>query len=99
GARLCGYDSPEELLAAPLAEVMQRFDLSGEEGAPFPIADLPGRLALEGKQPGEVLLRVRDRDSGATRWSLVHAFPLPGSGREVLSAVNNIRYVMVAPVA
>jgi len=88
GARLCGYDSPEELLAAPLAEVMQRFELFDEEGEAFAADDLPGRLALEGKHPSEVLIRVRERDSGATRWSLVHAFPVTDSAGSRTSVIT-----------
>ncbi len=99
GARLCGYDSPEELLAAPLAEVMQRFELFDEEGEAFAADDLPGRLALEGEHPAEVLIRVRERDSGATRWSLVHAFPVTDSTGAVLYAVNFFRDVTDRTVA
>ena len=93
GARLCGYGSPEELLAAPLSEVMQRFELFDENGDPFAPGDLPGQLALDGKHPPEVLIRVRERDTGATRWSLVHAFPIAGAPGEVLYAVNLFRDV------
>ena len=99
GARLCGYDSPAELLAAPLAEVMQRFELFDEEGRPFAGGLLPGRLALEGKHPPEVLIRVHERDSGTTRWSLVHALPITDPAGDVLYAVNLFRDVTERTVA
>ena len=59
----------------------------------MPPGDLPGQLALDGKHPPEVLIRVRERDTGATRWSLVHAFPIAGAPGEVLYAVNLFRDV------
>ena len=93
GARLCGYGSPEELLAAPLSEVMLRFELFDENGDPFAPGDLPGQLALDGKHPPEVLIRVRERDTEATRWSLVNAFPITGAAGGVLYAVNLFRDV------
>jgi PAS domain S-box-containing protein len=93
GARLCGYDSPEELLSAPLAEVTQRFELFDEEGNPFELGSLPGRLALRGQHPPEALIRVRDRRSGATRWSLVQALPVTDAAGDVLFAVNLFRDV------
>jgi PAS domain S-box-containing protein len=93
GARLCGYSSPEELLSAPLAEVMERFELFDEEGNPFEVGSLPGRLALEGRHPPETLIRVRDRSSGATTWSLVQALPVTDPAGDVLFAVNLFRDV------
>jgi PAS domain S-box-containing protein len=93
GARLCGYDSPAELLSAPPAEVVSRFELFDESGQPFPTDALPGRLALQGRHPPEILIRVRERASGAIRSSLVQAFPVTGADGEVLYAVNVFRDV------
>ena len=45
--RVLGFASADELLAAPLSEVMSRFDLFDEDGQPFPLEELPGRKALE----------------------------------------------------
>ncbi len=44
-ARLLGYDSPDELLAAPLSALTERFELLDETGKPLPPEMLPGRLA------------------------------------------------------
>jgi PAS domain S-box-containing protein len=93
GARLCGFDSAAELLSAPLSEVVARFELYDEEGRPFPLDRLPGRLALQGKRSSEVLVRVRERGSGALRWSLVQAYPVTDSTGEVLYALNLFRDV------
>jgi PAS domain S-box-containing protein len=93
GARLCGFDSPEQLLRATPEEVVARFDLYDADGAPFPISALPGRMALQGEQPPEVLIRVRERDTGTARWSLVEAFAVRGESGEIAYAVNVFRDV------
>lgn len=87
-ARLIGFSSPQALLAAPLAEVMQRFEVFGEDGQPFPIEKLPARAALQGRGGGAVVLRYRTRDGGGDRWSKVRAFPLLGSSGQVTYAIN-----------
>ena len=94
GARLCGYDSPEELLAAPLAEVMQRFELFDEEGEAFAADDLPGRLALDGQasvRGADPRPRARFRRPRAGR--SFNAFPITDSTGAVLYAVNLFRDV------
>src|SRR6185436_5791336 len=91
GAVLCGFDTPEELLGASPAEVVARFELFDEHGEPFPITALPGRVALQGEEPDEVLIRVRERGSGATRWSLVGAFAVRDDSGEIAYVVNLFR--------
>jgi len=93
GARLCGFDSAAELLSASVEEVTARFELFDEHGEPFPLQALPGRLALQGRHPPEVLIRVRERGPGAIRWSLVQAYPVTDAAGEVLYAVNLFRDV------
>jgi PAS domain S-box-containing protein len=93
GARLCGFDTPAELLGASPEEVVARFELFDELGHPVPPAALPGRIALQGEEPAEVLIRVRERDTGALRWSLVQAFAVRDESGEVAYAVNLFRDV------
>jgi PAS domain S-box-containing protein len=83
-----GYDSRDELLEAPLAEIMSRFEVFDEHGAPFPLDQLPGRDALEGKSGGEALLRFRVRATGEERWSVVKATPIMNSEGDVVMAIN-----------
>ena len=47
-ARLVGFATVAEFMATPIAEVFARFELFDEDGAPFPLERLPGRLALRG---------------------------------------------------
>jgi PAS domain S-box-containing protein len=83
-----GYDSSEELINAPLAEIMSRFEVFDENGDPFPIADLPGRHALEGKSGAEALVRFRVRATGEERWSVVKATPIVNTEGDVVMAIN-----------
>jgi PAS domain S-box-containing protein len=83
-----GYESSDELLNAPLAEIMSRFDIFDEDGGRFPLDQLPGRYALEGQSGSEALLRFRVRATGEERWSVVKATPITNSDGEVVMAIN-----------
>jgi PAS domain S-box-containing protein len=83
-----GYRSREELLAAPLEEIMSRFEVLDEDGQPFPLERLPGRLALQGEHGSEALVRFRVIETGAERWSVVKATPIFGSDGNVVMAIN-----------
>lgn len=86
-ARLIGYSSIDALLAAPLPEVMQNFEVMDEFGQPFPLTDLPGRMALQGQQSAEIL-RYRVISTGEERWSLVKATPILDQKGQVQFAIN-----------
>jgi PAS domain S-box-containing protein len=90
-ARLCGFASAEELLAAVPAEILNRFELLDESGSPFPLARLPDRLALDGHSPAEVLIRFRIRATGEERWSLVNAAPIRDELGQVAMEVSIFR--------
>jgi PAS domain S-box-containing protein len=87
--RTLGYSSREELLAAPLREVMNRFDVMDEEGRPFPLEQLPGRRALAGEY-AEAITRFRIRATGEERWSAVKATPILDGDGDVTMAINVI---------
>lgn len=90
-ARQLGYDTPEELVAAPTDELMGRFTLFDERGEPFPVERLPGRLALTGVETPEILVRWRTEGSEDERWSLVRAAPVFDEQGRVRFAVNLFR--------
>jgi PAS domain S-box-containing protein len=91
-ARALGAESVRELLETPLAEIMERFDLMDEEGDPFPIECLPGRLALAGEDaPPSVTLRFRIRSTAEERWSITSARPLRDGTGEVEAAISIFR--------
>jgi PAS domain S-box-containing protein len=93
GARLCGFDSAEEMVTTPVAEIVGRFELQDEAGRPLPVDALPGRAALRGEVPDELLIRRRRRDTGALSWAVVQAMPVFGEEGEVQFAVNLFRDV------
>lgn len=92
-AHLIGYPSKEALLAAPPSELLGSFEALDEAGRPFPLTQLPGRLALQGHYPTEVLLRFRNRADGTERWSIVNATPVFDEQGQVQFAVNIFRDV------
>ncbi|HET9614630.1 MAG TPA: PAS domain-containing protein [Candidatus Limnocylindrales bacterium] len=90
-ARMAGFDSPEELVAAPPGELVARFSLLDETGAPLHPDELPGRRVLLGEAPDPILVGFRLAD-GAERWSLLSATAavLP-DGRDI--AINTFHDV------
>jgi len=74
-ARLCDFESPEALLAATREEIFSKFEVLREDGSPFPLEELPGRLALQGK-PSNAVVRFRLKRTGEDRWSFVSGAPV-----------------------
>jgi PAS domain S-box-containing protein len=87
-ARAIGFDSPEELVTTPVADVMRRFEVLDEEGQPLQIERLPGRRALQGERNAAELVRFRVVATGEERWSLVSASPVLDERGAVRFAVN-----------
>jgi PAS domain S-box-containing protein len=85
-----GYGSSEELLAAPNAEILDRFEMLDEHGDPFPLERLPGRRALERGEGAEALVRSRVRETGEERWSAVKSTPIRNGRGTVVMAINVI---------
>jgi PAS domain S-box-containing protein len=90
-ARALGYESPEELLATPLREVMSRFELLDEDGQPLPPDRLPGRRALAGETGSPQVVRFRSRGSTDDRWSLVQAIPIAAEDGNVSLVINTFQ--------
>jgi GAF domain-containing protein len=93
GARMMGVRSPAEAMATPVAEIARRFEMLDERGEPLPLHELPGRRALAGEHPPELLVRWRMLPSGEERWSLVWARPVADDQGRVEFAVNVFRDV------
>ena len=93
-AHLMGFESSEVALKTPVSELMERFEILSDDGSPFPLERLPGRVAMTsaGEAPEEVL---RFRRAGTTddRWSIVQARPVldeDGSIRFVINVFRDI---------
>ena len=85
-----GYPSSDALLAAPLSEVVERFEILDEGGRPFPLANLPGRRAIEEGEGGEAVVRFRRRGDGHERWSAIKSTPIRDGDGSVVMAINVI---------
>lgn len=91
-AEMLGYDSPEELINAPLATRDDRVQILDEHGDPFPLDALPNRRVSRGEPYAEALVRARYRDGGE-RWGIVKAVPLRDGGgtpNAVIVVLNDI---------
>lgn len=87
-ARLMGYPSAQAALAAPLQEIMSKFELLDEDGSPFPLEKLPGRRVLAGEPGAEALIRFRIKESGEERWSSVRSRPVLKEAGKAELAIN-----------
>jgi PAS domain S-box-containing protein len=96
-ARVIGFESAAEFLAADRDEILERFEMLGEDGEPIEPAELPGRRALRG-ETSERLIRYRVKATGEERWSVVRANGVrdaAGVARSV-SVVRDVTDAMLA---
>jgi PAS domain S-box-containing protein len=87
---MLGYESSEALLAAPMTEILDRFEMLDEHGDTFPLDRLPGRQALQHGTGGEAVIRFRVRETGEERWSTVKSTPIRDAEGRVVMAINVI---------
>ena len=88
--RTLGFASTEELLNAPTATIMDRYDILDEDARPFPLEALPGRRALTGEDAPEAIVRFRVRATGEENWAAVKATPIRDADGKVTMAINVI---------
>jgi hypothetical protein len=87
-ADLVGFESGEQMLAAPTTSWVGRFEMIGEDGQPISPASLPGRLVLEGQDPPELMVGYRISGSRQVKWSRVNASPIKNDAGERVWAIN-----------
>jgi PAS domain S-box-containing protein len=85
---LMGFESSEELLAAPNERLRQRFEILDEQGKPFPVERYPGRRALAGEGDTEAVMVLRMRDTGEELWVNVKSTPIRDEHGDVVMAIN-----------
>jgi PAS domain S-box-containing protein len=90
-ASLCGLDSAQEMLELTGAELLQRFEIIGEDQQALPLEQLPNRRALLTGTPQEGVLGYRLLPSGDERWSVVRSTPLLAADGDVQLVVNVFR--------
>ncbi|HEX9921875.1 MAG TPA: GAF domain-containing protein, partial [Anaerolineae bacterium] len=94
-ARLLGYGSAQSLLATPLPDLMDKFEVLDEWGRPFPLERLPGRLALAGELSPSAIIRFRIKATGEECWSDVKAKPIFNDAGQVELVVNIFQDITV----
>ncbi|HEX5800786.1 MAG TPA: PAS domain-containing protein [Gaiellaceae bacterium] len=92
-AQLIGFATAQELLEAPLDQLMAGFELLDEQRAPLPLDELPGRIAIRTGTPAERTICYRIRATGQERWSMVRATPVRGEDGAVTMAINTFHDV------
>jgi len=70
-AKRVGYASAEEMLAVPPSAYWERVELTNEKGEPFPLAQLPGRRALQGEVNPQVSIRYINKQTHEVGWTLI----------------------------
>jgi PAS domain S-box-containing protein len=90
-AQMTGFASADELLAAPISEVLGKYELMDERKQPLPMSDLPGRLALQGVEGAERSVCFRIIATGEERWSIIRARPVLDASGSVRFAVNSFQ--------
>jgi PAS domain S-box-containing protein len=89
-ATLLGFASPQELVAAPPAELASGFDAFREDGSPLDMADLPGRRVLAGGEPEPLVVRAVNRRTGEEQWRMTKASAVRDGAGKVQLVVNVI---------
>src|SRR4029453_5429199 len=92
-ARLLGLESGEELITLPGGELMQRFTMIREDGAPMAPDELPNRRALISKRQEEGVVGYRLLPDGEERWSFVRSTPILSESGETELVINVIHDV------
>ena len=88
-----GFDSVEELRVTPPADIMADYIVSGEDGRPVAMEDIPSVRILRGQRAEPLLIRTIHRQTGAQRWQLLKSAPLLDSDREIEATITVIEDV------
>jgi PAS domain S-box-containing protein len=89
--RLMGYSSEGEILNVHNAQVIKRFDIIDEHGAPVPMSELPASYALQGHESMEKVVGWRFVGGDEERWSITKASPVRDEQGRVQMAISIFR--------
>jgi PAS domain S-box-containing protein len=87
-ATSAGLSSVHEFLNAAPDDIVKRFELFDEKGAPLALSELPGRRVLAGERASSLVLIRRHPTTRATSWMLVKATPVLDAQGQPEFAVN-----------
>jgi PAS domain S-box-containing protein len=95
-ARMLGYASPQELLATPVQEIVERFATTMEDGSPLRMDRLPGRMVLAGQEPAPMVTRAINKATGEEHWRVTKAsgvYDREGNVKLVVNVIEDITEV------
>jgi PAS domain S-box-containing protein len=95
-ARMLGYASAQELLAASIDEVVDRFVTTNEDGSPLRMEELPGHRVLMGEEPVPHVVHTIDRRTGEEGWRMTKAsgvYDRDGNLKLVVNVIEDITQV------
>ena len=88
-----GFDSVEQLRVTPPADIMADYIVSGDDGRPVAMDDIPSVRILRGQHAEPLLIRTIHRETGAQRWQLLKSAPLLDSDGEIEATITVIENV------
>ena len=88
-----GFDSVQQLRLTPPADIMADYIVSGDDGRPVAMEDIPSVRILRGQPAEPLLIRTIHRQTGAQRWQLLKSAPLLDSDREIEATITVIEDV------
>jgi PAS domain S-box-containing protein len=101
-AGLLGYDDRQEPLDVPIADIVERLQVTHESGEPVRAGRLPGTRTLAGERPEPLVLRYRLPETGEPRCARVKATPVHderGGVRLAISVIEDITEIKQAEEA
>jgi PAS domain S-box-containing protein len=92
-AELLGFSCVEELMHAPDAEILDRFEILNATRDLRSADEFPTRLALRGEPRPDAVLSYRVRATGEQRWANIQARPIvddEGSIKHVVTVLRDV---------
>jgi serine phosphatase RsbU (regulator of sigma subunit) len=83
----------QQLRVTPPADIMADYIVSGDDGRPVAMEDIPSVRILRGQRAEPLLIRTINRQTGAQRWQLLKSAPLLDSDREIEATITVIEDV------
>ena len=88
-----GFESVEQLSVTPPDDIMSDYIVSGDDGSPVVMEDIPSVRILRGLRADPLLIRTIHRQTGAQRWQLLKSAPLLGADGEIEATITVIEDV------
>ena len=86
-AELLGLPAARSVLAAPSAELVDRFEIRHPDGTPVDPEELPGSGVIRGESPEPMLTLSVRRDTGEPHWFLTKATALEDEDGGILAVI------------